>query len=598
MFEFVEKRMFVVLIIVACIIPSGSMGQQSLPPEIIAYADMVLYNGKVLTVDENFTIVQAVAVRDGKILTVGSSDRILQMAGPNTTRIDLEGNTLIPGFIDVHAGRFFLGGHGPGGPSYLPNHSRVRFEDLDDGLRKIKGAVEKADAGEWVFVRAQRTVAAYQLTGQMLDAVAPNNPLLVNLDNTTGFVNRKGMSYLPDDVKTGIYKDRNGEPTGRIAGWAYGVLTYEILPWPEQEALEKMIQNQKEIFKKVNAMGITSIGTSGSGLLITIQRELYMRGELPLRIRLTSEMARQNPNTERYLKRVGNFMDVGDEWFKIAGMVVSSIDGTIGSAGFLTREPKRNMEPWDAMGFYGQNKWREMAEEGKDWREYSDYKNAVLAGKYGWNVTEIHSQGDQAMSLLLEVFDEINKVRPIKGKRFGIVHGSMRPSDLAKKFAAYDAMISHNASYLFYGDDVVALEKMYGPDRVAGMQPVRDLIDMGFKPILEVADTELTESREALDEAQGIYLESMEAFITRKNNTIGKIVGPNQRITRQEALKMATAWAARFYGDEDIMGTIEPGKLADLVILGGDYMTVPEEKISELPILKVVVGGKINYEKN
>ncbi len=89
----------------------------------------------------------------------------------------------------------------------------------------------------------------------------------------------------------------------------------------------------------------------------------------------------------------------------------------------------------------------------------------------------------------------------------------------------------------------------------------------------------------------------MEAFITRKNNTIGKVVGPNQRITRQEALKMATAWAARFYGDEDIMGTIEPGKLADLVILGGDYMTVPEEKISELPILKVVVGGKIHYEK-
>lgn len=153
MFKFVKKQMFVFLIVVVCIIPSLSMGQQSFPPELIpyAYADMVLYNGKVLTADEKFSIAEAVAVRDGKILALDDSDRILKLAGPNTTRIDLEGETLIPGFIDVHAGRFFLGGQGPSGPDYLPNYSQIRFEDLDDGLRKIKEAVEKADPGEWVF---------------------------------------------------------------------------------------------------------------------------------------------------------------------------------------------------------------------------------------------------------------------------------------------------------------------------------------------------------------------------------------------------------------------------------------------------------------
>ena len=93
------------------------------------------------------------------------------------------------------------------------------------------------------------------------------------------------------------------------------------------------------------------------------------------------------------------------------------------------------------------------------------------------------------------------------------------------------------------------------------------------------------------------YLEGMEAFITRKNLTTGRLWGPSQRISREEALRMATIWAARFYDDEKIMGSIEPGKLADLVVLGGDYMTVPEEGISDIPVLKVIVGGKATYER-
>lgn len=411
------------------------------------------------------------------------------------------------------------------------------------------------------------------------------------------------MSYIPaDQVKAGIHKDQNGQPTGKITGWAYGFLTYEVLPWPEEKVIEEMIQRQKEILRKVNAMGITTIGTSGSGLLITIQRELYVRGELPLRIRIVSEIARQNPNTEGYLRRIGNLMDIGNEWFKIAGMTYSSIDSNPSNAGFLTRQAKRYTFSWDAHGPYGQNKWREMAEEGKDWKEYSDYKNALIAARYGWNVMDLHAQGDGAVEMLLELFDQINKERPIKGKRFGLVHGAMRPPDLAKRLAAYDVITAQNAASLFLrgnygseGDNYV--EKLYGADAVAGMQPIRDLIDMGLKPVLEVATTGLLDTPGALDQAQGLYLESMQAFITRKNETTGKVVGPNQRITREEALKMATAWAARFYGDEKIMGTIEPGKLADFVLLGGDYMTVPEEKISALPILKVIVGGKINYEK-
>lgn len=589
---------FFIVFVVPALGPSGNFvrGQADLPAELMHYADMVLYNGKVLTVDDKFTIAQAVAVRDGKILAVGNTDRIVRMAGPRTVRIDLEGGTLTPGFVDVHS-EGGPGTHGPGGPSYLPNyHGGLRFEKVDDGLRMIKEAVDKAPRGEWVFCQVFRTAAAYQLTRQMLDSIAPNNPLLVTLDNTTGIVNSKGFAYVPDDVKAGIYKDEKGEPTGRIAGWAYGTLTYEILPWPEGAAFEKMIDETKERLRSINSIGVTSLGSRHSGLALTILKEIYRRGELPLRIRVDSEIARLNPHTERYLKRVGNLMEVGDEWFKIAGMTVSSVDSNGNNGGYLTRNAKRVLESWDAYGSYGQNKWREMVEPGKDWKDYSDYKNTLVAAKYGWNVTDMHIQGDAGVELFLEAMDQINKTTPIKGKRFGMVHGSMRPPDLAKRLAGYDAVLSFDPTYVFRGKGFADLEKLYGADAVAGMSPIRGVIDSGLKPVLEVTNG-IGESYSGKKWGEPLHLIFMQLFITRKNDSTGKIWGPQERITRQEALRMSTTWAARFYSDEKILGTIEPGKLADFVMLGGDFMTVPEEQISQMPILKVIVGGKVTYQK-
>ncbi len=563
--------------------------QAELPSEVLHYAEMVLYNGKVLTADESFTIAQAVAVREGKILAVGETDRILRMAGPNTLRIDLEGNhTVTPGFIGHHTGG--EGGQGPGGPSYLPHHTKIRFEALDDGLRQIKAWVEKAPPGEWVFVNSFRTAAAHQLTRQLLDPISPANPLLVNLDNTMGFVNTEGLRYVPEDVKAGIFRDEKGEPTGKIAGWAYGVLTYEILPYPDQDRFEEMVQTEIKRRKAINKIGVTTLGTRTSGLRHTILWEIHRRGENIMRTRTSSEIARLNPHTERYLKRMGNLIGVGDEWFKISGATVSSIDSTVGNAGYLTRSPKRNMYSWDAYGPYGQNKWAEMVEPEKDWKEYSDYQNALLLGKYGWNVTDFHVQGDGGVELALEVFDKINEETPVRGQRYGIVHGVMRPLDLLKRLAEYDAILNINPDYLFAGSRATEMaEFQYGPDAMAGMSPVRDIIDAGMKPALEV--------RAAGLERDNGYLIAMQKFITRRNVDTGRVWGTNQRITREEALKMATAWAARFSFDEDILGTIEPGKLADLVVLGGDFMTVPEEEISKLPILKVIVGGKITYEQ-
>ncbi|MBI3940075.1 MAG: amidohydrolase family protein [Acidobacteria bacterium] len=609
-----SRRLGVVLLyvralaLVFCLIGTPSLGQSNLPSQVLHYADMILYNGKVLAADDKFSVAQAVAVRDGKILALGDTALIQRMAGPNTVRIDLQGGTVTPGFVDSHAGGS-QGGHGPSGPTYMKNYTSTRCDALDDCLRKIKEHADKIPAGEWVFTNLFRTAAAYQVNIQMLDQISGDHPLLVNLDNTTGFVNSHAFAtlkdYMSDEViQSGIFRDKDGKPTGRIAGGAYGVMTYEIIPWPEGQHLEDMIQKEIKRRKFINRMGITSLGARQSGLAIHILREIQRRGQMPMRVRVSTEFMRLNPRTEAYMKRLGNFMDVGDEWFKFGGATVSSIDGAGGAAAYLSRKPMRQTESWYAFGAYGQNKWREMVQEGKDWKKYSDYDNALMAGKYGWNVSDFHIQGDGGLELALEVFDKINQTTPVKGKRYGMVHGLMRPPDLAKRLADYDAVLSMSPEYLFRGKRAVEmLERQYGADAVAGMSPIRDLIDAGLKPVMEVTNTGVWRSGKAdledkyLDD-QNLFLESMELFTTRKNNETGKVWGPNEKATRQEVLKMATAWAARFYGDEKILGTLEPGKLADLVVLGGDYMTVPEEKISDLPILKVIVGGKVTYDKD
>jgi len=205
------------------------------------------------------------------------------------------------------------------------------------------------------------------------------------------------------------------------------------------------------------------------------------------------------------------------------------------------------------------------------------------------------------VEILLEAYDQANKLRPVKEGRFGMVHGDMRTPEQIKRLAQYDAMMSTNSKYLFVENSVADIYKItYGADAIHRMWPVRSMIDAGLKPVMENnrnwLDPSFSNPNEANRPGFG-FLELLEKFVTRTNDTTGEVWGANEKITRQEALWMATNWASRWYFDENIQGTIEPGKLADLVVLGGDYMGVPEDQISDIPVLMTIVGGKVVYEK-
>ncbi len=574
-----NTRVLLLLVTVILVRPGGLVAQdRALPPELIRYADVVLYNGKVLTADEKFTVAEAVAIRDGKFLKVGASGDVLPLAGPTTNKIDLAGRSVVPGFFDTH-----LHGAWVGNIAKKGREGTVNFRNLEKALDDIRKIVAEATPGEWIILGGPRSKNFYTLTRKDLDALGPKNPMVFVTASQEVLANSLALKIanMPKDMP-GLILDKDGEPTGQTFGFASGVLSYETPPMP---ALDKeIIDTQKAVLRRLNSQGLTTIIGRAQGLTVSTMKELWITNQLSARVRLITEITRLNPNTEAYLKRLGNLDGFGNDMMKISGATVQPVDGTTGDGAALSEKRKIRLRPEDPYEI-GANKWVSYGPIGVDLpKEKTEWNSVILANRYGWSVNGLHSQGDLATKILLQAYADADKERSIKGRHFGFDHGLLRTSENFRMAKQLDVISSIGPKYLFMGSPE-NLVYMYGADAVQGMTPVKSLIDQGLKPVLEADITG--------DYSAPLWL--MEKIITRRDEK-GRVWGPDEKVTRQQALWMKTLWAARYSRDEDVLGTIETGKLADLVVLGGDYLTVPEDQISKLPIVYTFVGGKIVYD--
>lgn len=559
----------------------GVAQQAGLPPEVIAYPDLVLYNGKIITADDMSSVVSAVAVRDGKFLAVGDNDRILRLAGPNTQRIDVQGKSVVPGFIDNH-------GHGTwvGNISKRGFSGRVTFKDKRSGLEEIRQLVEATPPGQWVSLSAPRNPAFLSVTRHDLDPIVSDIPLILITNGTDTTVNSLFLerAQIPPDIP-GLVKDpTTGQPTGQLWGSAAGIALYETRPWPP---LRELIPEQKERMAERNAQGFTTVLGRGQGLTMSVIRELWLRNELTLRVRVTHEFLRLNPYGEAYLKRFGNLSGFGDDWFKIVGTTVGPVDGAAGSAAALSAIPKLNHLEGDAFGSFGQNKWLGHGYGGaspKEWddvplevKEKSEYQNVILANRYGWNILSVHSVGDESTRMTLKAYEVASQEKALQG-RWGIDHQQMQSPETLALMKKLNVSPSVN----YFGESHIY---QYGADRASQMSPGRSFVGLGILPSVEPANAPLLE---------------LQQFVTRQGpgeESRNRTFGAQEGLSRIEALYMLTKWGARRSGEEDVLGTIEPGKLADLVVLGGDFLRVPEDQLCEqLPVMMTIVGGKVVFQ--
>jgi predicted amidohydrolase YtcJ len=540
------------------------------PPEVLAYPDVIFHNAKVYTVDEQFSVVEAVAIRDGRFLATGTNARILAMAGPQTKKFDLRGSSVVPGFIDTHLHSAFVGETSKSGTG-----EEVEFATVESGLEELRAIVAKYPPGTELYIDGpSNKPLLVDVTLAQLDAAAPNHPVAFTCDNNQVVVNSAMLKKRVRMHLPGIHRDQNGNPNGQLRGGAAGSLKYEAMLWPD---LEQEMVRQKAAFKPFIAQGLTTIMGRTQGLTFTTLRDLWVRGELEPRVRSIHEFLRENGEPEAYLKRLGNLTDFGNDQLKIIGATVQVVDGSTGPGSARTSKPKMNMRATDPYGPYGQNKWEDSGDIAT-----SDRRNIILANRYGWTISGLHSSGDMSNTILLDAFEEAHKERSLVGRHFGIDHGLMWKPEHYPRIKEMDVIPSVYSKALMNNENLMQL---YGADDVYKMQPVKSLITAGIKPAAE-ADSGPETSAPLLN---------IQKWVTRVDDK-GRQLDPAEKVDRKEALLMYTRWAARYSGEEDQLGSIEAGKLGDLVVLSGDYMTFPDKDLRNLRVLMTVVGGKPIYQ--
>lgn len=578
---------------------------------LLNYADLILYNGEVLAVDEDFTVTEAIAIRDGRVLALGSSEEMLELAGPETERIDLHGRTATPGYIYNDGDNAV-----PGGDIYKDTmvggwlSGRIEGTEMEVLLSSIDDVLEKAEPQEPVFINMPKTfpAEAFDWTADDVDKLAPENPLALFYTSSDVRVNHAMLERafsmgLPRD-HFGIVKDENGEPTGALFHEATGFIGWQARPYPSREYIEQGLRDAKASFLGYLSAGVTTTTGHMSGLTISMLNELFHKNELTMRVYPGHDMTRQNPFPEQYLKRVGNIVDFSlydperGPMVKIVGAALASLDdGANSPSGMLTIQPKDRIMPEVGGTLHGWNKWTgegmtdlswdEMSEEAK---AETDWNTMRLLIKYGWNTSGNHNMGSGAMKVVLDAVDNAYSEEEVLFEQIkpnAYDHNVVWHEDNFPLIEKYNDKLRFALNLSEYFDPRLVDGKApifyeYG-SQIDHLQPVKDLIERGINVHFEGTD------------GRNHPMKMIKWAVTRTDDN-GRVIAPQQAIDRKTALRMITINAARFVGEEKNLGSLEPGKWADVTVLNGDFLTVPEDKLDTLHIDLTFVAGKLAYD--
>ena len=546
-------------------------------------ADMIIINGKILTVDEQFTIAEALAIKEDKIIAVGSNHEISKLADSHSTIIDAAGRTVIPGIIDAHL-------HPEMASLSEIEETIPDVHSISELLDWIKTLTTTKQEGEWIIFPKMfftRLIDLRQPTLSELDSVAPLHPVFLN-GSFGGMINTAAMQISGIDDKTvqrGILKDeKTGKPTGFIRASAFKLLQ---LPPPKVFTPQEREDALLSMFKRYNRHGITSL-CSGAGDFesFAMYRDLGAEDKLTLRVCQNILLRPDSEGkTDMLIDTIKGFNFVtgdGDKWATIGAVKVYLDGGILTGTAFLR-------EPWGdrARSIFG---IRDTTYRGVI--NYSPEELLAIvtaANENGWKFTA-HSTGGGGVDLLLDIYEKVNEMKSIKDKRFSIIHGNFF-TDLAIQRMGELGVYADMQPAWFY-KDADAMKTILGKERIETFHPYRSLLDAGVV-VNGGSDHMVKWDADASINPYNPFL-AIWTVVTRttERNTV---IMPSEAITREEALRMYTINNAYASFEESIKGSLEPGKLADVAILSDDLLDCPVNQIKDIQSELTIVGGKIVY---
>lgn len=547
-------------------------------------ADLILRNGVIYTLNETQPTAQAIAIRDGEIVFVGADEDTDAFQQNETRVIDLQGKTVTPGLVEGHA--HFTGiGYG------LLNLNLLETKSYDEVIAEVEKAVKKAKPGEWILGRGwhqskwekqpEVLIKGFQ-THQRLSAVSPDNPVyLKHASGHAAMANAKAMEIAgvnvlsPENMQSQknpeggeVFRDSLGNPTGIFNETAQQLITDYIPKYTAASHRQAMAAAAKECLK----YGITSFHDAGAdSLTIAVYRQLAKADSLPIRMNVM--LSSQQPSLLEHFYQQGPVIDEGNRHLTIRSIKIYT-DGALGSRGAWLLE-----EYTDMPGHFGHE------------TTPIEYVEQVVndALEHGFQVAA-HAIGDRANQEILDLYQAGFAAMPEKAEnsRYRIEHAQHLHPDDIERFAKMGVIASMQAIHMS-SDRPWAINRL-GEKRIKDGAYVWQKLLQSGAVIVNGTDAPV----EPLAPMPSFY-----ASVSRRT-LAGEPAGgyePDQKMTREQALRSYTQAAAYAAFQEDWKGTLEVGKVADLTVFDNDIMQVPEEELLKTEVTHTIIGGKILYEK-
>ena len=555
---------------------SGLAGQRAADP-----ADLVVLDAKILTVDDGFRVAQAVAVRDGRFVAVGSTAEVRARIGATTRVIDGGGRTVIPGLIDSHVHALGVAA----AEAVQPFHNLQSIGELQDWIR---AAAKRAPPDTWIWtprVYPPRLRERRFPTRQELDAAAPHHPVAVDglyaLSLNTPALQAAGVTRASADPPGGaIAKDARGEPTGllRNVGAMLAPFQPSASPIPPLDMLERVHQQYVQT-------GITSVierdaTVEGYRAYEALQRagRLQVRATVTLRIPHPEDAVQ----TEGFVTGLPLRFGSGDDWLKVGPLKIF-VDGGILLGTAFMREPY-------GPGAHDLYAIDDPAYRGALTLTPEQIRSAIAIGhSHGWQMVA-HVTGDAGVDAVLDAFAAAQAQSPSPDRRDTLIHAYFVHADSAARAARLGVLVDTQPAW--YYKDADALAAGLGRERLAHFIGLRTLRQAGVTVAINTDHMFGLDRDEALNPFNPFL--TMYAATTRRTQS-GAIVSGDEAVSREEALRMMTSAAARFSFDEKTRGSIEVGKLADFVVLDADILTCPPERLRAIRPEMTVIGGRVAY---
>jgi predicted amidohydrolase YtcJ len=552
-----------------------------------ASPDIILHNGKIATVDAVFSIQEALSIEGNKIAKVGSSAELLKEKGPQTKVIDLQGRLVLPGLIDSHT-------HPADAAMTEFDHPIPDLESIPDVLAYIRERAKVVKEGDWIELRQifiTRLREQRYPTRAELDSAAPKHPVIfatgpdASLNSLALKLSGIDRNFKVTDGGSGFAeRDASGELTGILRNATRFV---KINSTRKPATLEQKAARLKELFADYNSVGITSVADRDcSPAEIEIYQRLRTRNELTVRAKLSHQMSNLGPigDLESSIRNVAQqpLFKNGDDFLRIIGIKLFLDGGMLTGSAYMR-------QPWGISEIYSikDPNYRGVLFIPKD-------RLIRMIGAAFENDLQFtaHSVGDGAVETLLEAYAEVNKTIPIRPGLASISHCNFMGADLVETLARLHVYADIQPAWLYL--DTRTLEKHFGDARLRYFQPLHSL----FAANATIGGG--SDHMQKLGSLRSINFYNpflgMATAITRRAKNFDRPLHPEESLTREQAIRFYTINNAKILRAEDKLGSLEPGKLADLIVLDTDLLNCPAEKIAATRVLQTYVDGKIVFQ--